>query len=105
MRRSHLLLLFAPKQCCSIPGKTFEYLAAQKPILCLADDGATADLIRSTGAGVVVQPDDVGAIKAAIWRLFQAFKNGEAPAGGIATSKYERKALTEQLSHLLTEIA
>ena len=38
----------------------FEYLAAGRPILAVVPpDGAAAELIRETGAGVVVAPDDI----------------------------------------------
>ena len=43
-----------------LSGKVFEYLAAERPILAVVPpDGAAADLIRETGAGVVAAPDDV----------------------------------------------
>lgn len=103
MMQSDLLLLFAPHQYCSIPGKAFEYLATRKPILCLAQDGATADLIAETGAGVVVPPDDVGAIKAAIEKHLDAFRKGPPLINKRDVSRYERKALSAQLSGLLIE--
>jgi glycosyltransferase involved in cell wall biosynthesis len=104
MFRSHVLLLFTPKQSCGIPAKTFEYLATHKPILCLAGEGATADLINSTGAGLVVPPHDVDAIKAALMTLFDAFQEGRPLTNGIDVSRYERKALSEQLSRHLVEL-
>ena len=40
-----------------LSGKVFEYLAAERPILAVVPpDGAAAELIRETGAGVVVAP-------------------------------------------------
>ena len=40
-------------------GKVFEYLAAERPILAaVPTDGAAAELVRETGAGVVVAPED-----------------------------------------------
>ena len=43
-----------------LSGKVFEYLAAGRPILAVVPpDGAAAELIRETGAGVVVAPDDI----------------------------------------------
>jgi hypothetical protein len=42
-----------------LSGKVFEYLAAERPILAaVPPDGAAADLIRETGAGVVAAADD-----------------------------------------------
>ena len=50
-----------------LSGKVFEYLAAERPILAaVPPDGAAAELIRETGAGVVAAPDDVDALRAAL---------------------------------------
>jgi glycosyltransferase involved in cell wall biosynthesis len=105
MVQSNLLLLFAPNQRCSIPGKTFEYMAAHRPILCLAQDGATADLINDTATGVVIPPDDVGAIKAAVAKFVDAFRTGRPGTNGADISRYDRKTQSEQFSRLLAEIA
>jgi glycosyltransferase involved in cell wall biosynthesis len=104
MFRSHVLLLFTPKQGCAIPAKTFEYLATHKPILCMAEDGATADLITRTGAGIVIPPEDVAGIKAALMKLFEAFREGQSLTNCADVSRYERKALSEQLSRHLVEL-
>ena len=42
-----------------VPGKLYEYLACQKPILCLADPGACAGLVLDAHAGSVTPPTDV----------------------------------------------
>ena len=52
-----------------LSGKVFEYLAAERPILAaVPPDGAAAELIRETGAGVVAAPDDVDALREALRR-------------------------------------
>jgi glycosyltransferase involved in cell wall biosynthesis len=104
MSRSHALLLFTPKQYCSIPSKTFEYLAARKPILCMAEEGATADLINSTCAGFVVQPEDVEAIKAGVMNVVDAFRNARPVTSYSDVSKYDRKALADQLARHFVEL-
>lgn len=65
MIQSNVLLLFAPDQFYCIPTKAFEYLASRRDILCFSNDGATADLIKKTGSGAVVEPDDIQQIKSA----------------------------------------
>ena len=51
----------------SSPGKVYEYIAAGRPILAVVPpDGAAAELVRETGAGVVVAPDDVEGIRDAL---------------------------------------
>jgi glycosyltransferase involved in cell wall biosynthesis len=60
-----------------LSGKVFEYLAAERPILAaVPPDGAAAELIRETGAGVVAAPDDVDALRAALVALHRRFTNG-----------------------------
>lgn len=54
----------------TMPGKTYEYLAARKPILALAGEGTVSDLVSSTNTGIVVSPDDVPAIADAILSIY-----------------------------------
>ena len=58
---SEALLLLIPESGgrgrAVLSAKVFEYLAAERPILAaVPPDGAAADLIRETGAGIVVAP-------------------------------------------------
>ena len=63
-----------------LSGKVFEYLAAERPILALVPtDGAAADLIRATGAGVVVAPDDLAGIERELTAMRDRWR-----AGGLA---------------------
>src|SRR5262249_30247054 len=67
-RDSEALLLLIPDAAGRgrgvLSGKVFEYLAAGRPILAVVPpDGAAAELIRETGAGAVVAPDDVDGIE------------------------------------------
>ncbi len=62
-----------------LSAKVFEYLAAERPILAVVPtDGAAADLIRETGAGTVVAPDDVDGLRAAIENLEADYRGGRA---------------------------
>lgn len=59
-----------------IPSKLYEYLAAGRVILALAPEGAVAGVMRATGAGMLVPPDDVGQIRQAIASLYRRWKEG-----------------------------
>jgi glycosyltransferase involved in cell wall biosynthesis len=90
-----------------LSGKVFEYLAAERPILALVPTGgAAARLLKDTGAGIVVDPDDVQAITAAI----VAMRDGE-PAGQCSSltpgwrSALSRRARVEELAALLHSLA
>lgn len=63
------LLLLQPGTTVSIPGKLYEYFAAERPILAIVEEGELADLVRSTGTGVVAHPNDASTIDAGLRRL------------------------------------
>jgi glycosyltransferase involved in cell wall biosynthesis len=66
MRSASALLLLQPGHAVSTPGKLYEYLAAGRPILAIAEEGETADLVRRSGFGVSVAPGDQDAIVRAL---------------------------------------
>jgi len=88
-----------------ISGKAFDYLQAQKPVLAVVDPGGgDAWLMRSTGAGRIVDWRDVEAVAGALvacWRDWQAGVRG-LDAG--STSAYQRRALTGRLAALFDEV-
>jgi glycosyltransferase involved in cell wall biosynthesis len=112
-RDSEALLLLVPdaggRGRGVLSGKVFEYLAAARPILAVAPpDGAAAALVRETKAGVVVAPDDVEGIRAALVELHARFVNGGLPSVELAEEDRERlsrRARVEEAAALLREIA
>jgi glycosyltransferase involved in cell wall biosynthesis len=50
-------------------GKLFEYLAAGRPILALAQGSAAGDLVRAAEAGLVIPTRDTDAAEAALRRI------------------------------------
>ncbi len=91
-----------------LSGKVFEYLAAERPILAaVPPDGAAADLIRETGAGVIAPPDDVEALKRALAELHERCANGGLPATDIPEEtryRLSRRARAEELAELLRSL-
>jgi glycosyltransferase involved in cell wall biosynthesis len=104
MKKSHVLLLYQPEGYYCIPAKAFEYLAAGRRILCFSEEGgATPDLMRKAGVGIVLKPDDVNAIKSAIRLLYLEYKAGKLEDRLLDASMFERDILVGQLSTLLRE--
>jgi len=102
MQESDVLLLFAPAQYFSIPGKAYEYFGARKPILCFGDSGATADLIRKVGGGIVVNAFNIPEIKDAITYLYSLWRFNRTLPYRLNPIVFERRALTRQLADLLS---
>ena len=80
-----------------LSGKVFEYIAARRPILAaVPPDGAAADLIRETGAGIVAAPDDVDALREALRRARPPLprrrpaRRRSSPRSGVAGSPARR---------------
>lgn len=87
-------------------GKIFEYLAAGKPVLCLAGEGVSSQLIREAHVGVTVRPNDTPRIAKAVTTMYRAWENGELrvnPNMEVINS-FERRKLTEQLANILSSL-
>jgi glycosyltransferase involved in cell wall biosynthesis len=77
---ANLLLLFAQAQPSLVPNKLYEYLAARRPILALADaDGETARMLRRAGGHTIVTRDDPESIAAALKQALER-KDGDNPS-------------------------
>jgi glycosyltransferase involved in cell wall biosynthesis len=91
-----------------LSGMVFEYLAAERPILAVVPpDGAAAGLIRDAGAGVVVAPDDVDGMAAALRDLHGRWRAGsleEAPLADEWRRKVSRRARSEEFAHVLEAV-
>ena len=68
------VLLLTNGESGSIPGKTFEYLAAERPILAILPPGPAADIVERTGSGRVVGLD-VGEIAAGLQAFLRAWQD------------------------------
>jgi glycosyltransferase involved in cell wall biosynthesis len=90
-----------------IAGKTFEYLAARKPILgVVAPDGGDAWLLRETSGGSIVPFDDPGAVADEMLRLWKLWKDGTLAdsVAQVDVEPYSRRRLTGDLAKLLDEV-
>lgn len=106
MRRSGILLLVmndSQNAKGHIPGKLFEYLAAERPVLAIGDpEGDSAGILRETRAGHCHRYDDVTAIKNDIQQRYLDFKAGKR-FKPVTIDKYSRRTLAMKLAERLKE--
>jgi glycosyltransferase involved in cell wall biosynthesis len=112
-RDSDVLLLLIPESGGRgrgvLTGKIFEYLAAERPILAaVPPDGAAAQLVRDTGAGVVVASDDVEALREALVDLHSRWREGSldgTPLSAEWRTRLSRGERVEELVDVLRSVA
>ena len=111
-RDSEALLLLIPEAGGRgrgvLSGKVFEYIAAGRPILAaVPHDGAAADLIRETGAGIVAPADDVEALRDALLELDGRFRSGGLPDVSLSAEwrrRLARQTRAEETAELLRSL-
>jgi colanic acid biosynthesis glycosyl transferase WcaI len=79
-----------------IPSKIFEAMAMGRPIVLAAPDGEAADIVRSTGAGITLPPEDPRALAEAVRALHAApeevWRLGQRALAAAALFTRERQA-------------
>lgn len=98
----------APMAHWVIPTKIFAYLSAGRPIL-MAMDGAGADLVRDSGAGIVISPEDAVALSQGIRSLRDLSPEERAAMGRrgreYLVSKYSKQTVLAQYEGKLRMVA
>ena len=85
-----------------IPGKLFEYLISETPILALGpEDSDIQQIIARTNTGTYFNYDQKEALKTQLKTYFLAYENEDLNVNAIGLQPYSRKALTERLSAII----
>ena len=104
-RQSQLLLLLEinhPKTEGIIPGKLFEYMASQRPILALGyKQWDVKDIIAQTQTGITLSLTDTQAIREALTHYYTLYKSQQLHTHPISLETYHRKNLTKRLSEVI----
>jgi glycosyltransferase involved in cell wall biosynthesis len=89
-----------------VPGKTYEYLAAARPILAAMPPGDARDLVLEAGTGRVCAPSDVAGMRRIIADEFAAMQAGRAPqaVAQALLARYTRPNLASRLAGLLDDV-
>jgi glycosyltransferase involved in cell wall biosynthesis len=106
-------LLFLPMQkmppgvrATIVPGKLYEYLGAERPILAAVPEGDARDILAEAGSARICEPDDVAGMAAAIEAELRRWRSG-GPAPRVSVSvleRFERRALAARYSELLNAV-
>jgi glycosyltransferase involved in cell wall biosynthesis len=101
-----LLLNQAANALGRIPGKFFEYLAVQRPVLCLGLEGSDVDkILQEVGAGQTFAYTNKEKIKQALYMHYQNFtKSGNLVHQNRDIKSYTNKNLTEKVAGWLDEL-
>lgn len=105
-RKSQVLLLIeidSEDTKSIIPGKVFEYMVSERPIVAIGPKGSDfAEIITSTNTGVFFTYDEKEKLKELLLKYYQDYKAINLKVHAVGLQKYSRKSLTEQLAKLVT---
>lgn len=94
-----------PEYRAVLPGKLFEYLASQRPILGIGQpDGAMAMIVNETGTGTVIDWNDKEGISQYIEQCWKRHLEGRLSSDGADLSRFTRRSLTRRMAGLFDKI-
>jgi hypothetical protein len=104
-RKSQVLLLIeidSEDTKSIIPGKLFEYMVSERPIVAIGPkDSDFAEIITSTNTGVFFTYSEKVRLKKTILSYFELFLKNKLLVHPIGLQHYSRKSLTEKLANLI----
>ncbi|MFD1061893.1 glycosyltransferase [Winogradskyella litorisediminis] len=107
-KKSQLLLLIeinSEDTKAIIPGKLFEYMISETPILAIGPkDSDVEQMISSTNTGSYFYYNQKLELKKQLLDSFEKFKKENLKTNPIGLEQYSRKALTKKLSELLKDL-
>lgn len=86
------------------PGKLFEYLASERPVLCVAPKGIAADLVRESGCGLAIEPEDAASLERAVEEIARdpdAWRARHYAPRQEVIARFDRRRLAERLAAVL----
>ncbi|WP_396146114.1 glycosyltransferase family 4 protein [Flavobacterium sp.] len=87
-----------------IPGKLFEYMVSERPIIAIGPkDSDFAEIITSTNTGVFFTYNEKERLKKTILSNFELYLDNKLQVYPVGLQQYSRKSLTEKLAKLITQ--
>lgn len=107
-RKSQVLLLIeinSEDTKSIIPGKLFEYMVSNRPIIAIGPkDSDFAEIITNTNTGVFFDYSEKVKLKSVILDFYNQFLEGKLQSNGVGLQNYSRRNLTKQLVELLKSL-
>lgn len=104
-RKSQVLLLIeidSQDTKSIIPGKLFEYMVSNRPIIAIGPkDSDFAEIITNTNTGVFFEYSEKTRLKSVILDFYNQFLEGKLRSNGVGLQKYSRQNLTKDLAQLI----
>ena len=104
-RKSQVLLLIeinSEDTKSIIPGKLFEYMVSNRPIIAIGPkDSDFAEIITTTNTGVFFEYSEKMKLKSVILDFYNQFLQGKLQSNGVGLQRYSRKNLTKELAQLI----
>ncbi|MBE0391354.1 glycosyltransferase family 4 protein [Flavobacterium sp. PL002] len=87
-----------------IPGKLFEYMVSNRPIVAIGPkDSDFSEIITQTNTGVFFEYTEKEKLKKVILEYYNLFLEGKLRSNGVGLQQYSRKNLTKELVKLLNK--
>ncbi|HUH25422.1 MAG TPA: glycosyltransferase family 4 protein [Flavobacterium sp.] len=88
-----------------IPGKLFEYMSAERPVLAIGpEESDIAKILKDTNTGKYFNYDDLEEVKDYILNCYKLYLNKNLKVHGMGLQYFSRKKLTEKLAQILENI-
>ena len=91
-----------------VPAKLYEYLRSGVPVLALVPNGATQQIIAETQGGWVVNPQNLGDLRAVLVDAYQLWGRGslaQKSAKMVSLHKYSRQLLAGELAAIFARLS
>ena len=106
-RSSQVLLLIeidSEDTKCIIPGKLFEYMVSERPILAIGPKNSDFEnIIKQTNTGVFYQYNEKIELKNQISTYFNQYLDKSLKVHAVGLQQFSRKSLTEKLAIILSK--